>query len=382
MIRRFMMVALVALSALAGQAKSEMTWVDTPFGKLPSRVYYEIGKHHVQGVAVDVKNKCVYFSFTTSLIKTDYEGRLLGSVVGLTCHLGCIELDAETGKLYGSMEYKDDAIGQGISGAAAKSRANSFYIGIFDTRKITRPDIEAATGGVLKAAYLKEVVDMYESKVRNAGQTYDHKYGCSGIDGVSVGPQFGKTSGKKVLNVALGIYSDVNRADNDYQVLLQYDPAKLEAKARPLTSFHKYGPKKADKYFFAYTGNTNWGVQNMEYDAYKGYWLLGVYNGKKPAFPNYSLFAIDGKVAARKDVLKGFDPVQKGLVLTLADDGMKDARTGIRGWNAKADTGIESLGQGYYYISNNGKTKNKVQYCDLRLYKWTGNQENPFVELK
>ena len=382
MIRRFMMVALVALSALAGQAKSEMTWVDTPFGKLPSRVYYEIGKHHVQGVAVDVKNKCVYFSFTTSLIKTDYEGRLLGSVVGLTCHLGCIELDAETGKLYGSMEYKDDAIGQGISGAAAKSRANSFYIGIFDTRKITRPDIDAATGGVLKAAYLKEVVDMYESKVRNAGQTYDHKYGCSGIDGVSVGPQFGKTSGKKVLNVALGIYSDVNRADNDYQVLLQYDPAKLEAKARPLTSFHKYGPKKADKYFFAYTGNTNWGVQNMEYDAYKGYWLLGVYNGKKPAFPNYSLFAIDGKVAARKDVLKGFDPVQKGLVLTLADDGMKDARTGIRGWNAKADTGIESLGQGYYYISNNGKTKNKVQYCDLRLYKWTGNQENPFVELK
>jgi len=382
MIRRFMMVALVALSALAGQAKSEMTWVDTPFGKLPSRVYYEIGKHHVQGVAVDVKNKCVYFSFTTSLIKTDYEGRLLGSVVGLTCHLGCIELDAETGKLYGSMEYKDDAIGQGISGAAAKSRANSFYIGIFDTRKITRPDIDAATGGVLKAAYLKEVVDMYESKVRNAGQTYDHKYGCSGIDGVSVGPQFGKTSGKKVLNVALGIYSDVNRADNDYQVLLQYDPAKLEAKARPLTSFHKYGPKKADKYFFAYTGNTNWGVQNMEYDAYKGYWLLGVYNGKKSAFPNYSLFAIDGKVAARKDVLKGFDPVQKGLVLTLADDGMKDARTGIRGWNAKADTGIESLGQGYYYISNNGKTKNKVQYCDLRLYKWTGNQENPFVELK
>ena len=71
MIRRFMMVALVALSALAGQAKSEMTWVDTPFGKLPSRVYYEIGKHHVQGVAVDVKNKCVYFSFTTRLIKTD-----------------------------------------------------------------------------------------------------------------------------------------------------------------------------------------------------------------------------------------------------------------------------------------------------------------------
>ena len=280
------------------------------------------------------------------------------------------------------MEYKDDAIGQGISGSAAKTRANSFYIGIFDTGKITRPGIDAATGGVLKAAYLKEVVDMYECNVQNVGKTYEHKYGCSGIDGVSIGPQFGKTSGKKVLNVALGIYNEVDRTDNDYQVLLQYDPVKLEAKAQPLTTFHQAGPRKAKNYFFVYTGNTNWGVQNMEYDAYKGYWFLGVYNGKKPSFPNYSLFAVDGKVAASKKILKGFDPIRKGLVLTLAADGLEDVATGIRGWNAKADTGIESIGQGYFYISNNGKTKEKVQYCDLRLYRWTGNPEKPFEELK
>jgi hypothetical protein len=54
----------------------------------------------------------------------------------------------------------------------------------------------------------------------------------------------------------------------------------------------------------------------------------------------------------------------------------------LRGWNAKCDTGIESLGKGYYYISNSGKTKDKVQFCDLRLCKWTGNPENPFEELK
>ena len=382
MIQRIFVAAVMALCALAMQAKSEMTWVDTPFGKLPSSVYFQIGKHHVQGVAVDVKNKCVYFSFTTYLIKTDYEGNLLGSVEGLTCHLGCIDLDPETGMLYGSMEYKDDAIGQGISGSAAKQRANSFYVGIFDTKKIDHPGIDAATGGVLKAAYLKEVVDMYETKVQNDGKTLDHKYGCSGIDGVSLGPQFGKTDGRKVINVALGIYSDVDRTDNDYQVILQYDPAKLEAKARPLTSFHQYGPKKADKRYFVFTGNTNWGVQNMDYDAYKGYWILGVYKGKKSAYPNYSMFAVDGSVAAKKETLKGFVPAQKGLVLTLANDGSKDAKTGLRGWNAKCDTGIESLGQGYYYISNSGKTKDKVQFCDLRLCKWTGNPENPFEELK
>ena len=137
MVRSFFMIAFLALCTLAVQAGKRTTWVDTPFGKLPSSVYYEVGKHHVQGVAVDVKNKCVYFSFTTSLIKTDYEGNVLGSVVGLSCHLGCIDLDTETGKLYGSMEYKDDVIGQGISGTAAKKRANSVYIGIFDTKKIT-----------------------------------------------------------------------------------------------------------------------------------------------------------------------------------------------------------------------------------------------------
>lgn len=387
MIRKFILSAFMAAMAFAGYAKSETTWVETPFGKLPSEVYYEIGKHHVQGVAVDVKNKCVYFSFTTSLIKTDYEGNLLGSVVGLTCHLGCLELDHETGKLYGSMEYKDDAIGQGISGAAAKERENTFYVGIFDTKKITRTNIDASTGGVLKAAYLKEVVDMYESNAVCNGKTVEHVYGCSGIDGVALGPQFGKTDGKKVLNVALGIYGATEkgqgeRTDNDYQVILQYDPVKLEASARPLESFHKFGPKKADKYYYAFTGNTTWGVQNMEYDTNTNYWLLGVYAGKKPQYPNYSMFAVDGKVAAKKGILKGFNPSKKGLVVSLANDGLKDAKTGIRGWNTKIDTGVESLGKGYFYISQNGKTKEKVQYCRLRLCKWTGNPVKPFEDLK
>ena len=375
------MAALVAAS-FSLPVKAETQWVDTSFGKLPSQVYYEKGKHHVQGVAVDVKNKCIYFSFTTSLIKTDFEGNLLGSVEGLTCHLGCLDLDTETGKLYGSMEYKDDAIGKGISGAAATTRGNTFYIAIFDTKKITRPNMNPTEGDVLKAVYLKEVVDMYEGKTTNNGKEYEHVYGCSGIDGISLGPQFGKKDGKKVINVALGIYQDNKRTDNDYQVLLQYDPIKLEKWAQPLTSFHKSGPKKANKYIFAFTGNTNWGVQNMEYDTYTQYWFMGVYNGKKPAYPNYSLYAFDGNKAAKKETLKGFSPSKKGWTITMAEDGLKDAKTNIRGWNAKADTGIESLGNGYYYISYNGKTKDKIQYCKLCLCKWTGNPEKPFELLK
>ena len=363
-------------------AVAQTRWVDTPFGQLPAKVYYATGKHHVQGVAVDTQNKCIYFSFTTCLVKTDYEGRLLGSVVGLTCHLGCLDLDTETGLLYGSMEYKNDVIGQGISGKDAMERPNSFYVGIFDTRQINRIGIPATDGKVLKGVFLQEVVDMYEGKTVNKGKECEHIYGCSGIDGVSVGPQFGKQGGKKVINVALGIYGDTHRSDNDYQVLLQYDLAQLSAHAQPFTSFHRSGPTQAKKRYFAFTGNTTWGVQNMEYDSFTGYWFLGVYKGKKPEYPNYALFAIDGKKPARKQVLQGFDKKEKGLVLTMAEDGLKDPATGIRGWNFRADTGIESLGKGYFYVSESGKTQEKVQYCNLRLYRWTGNAEKPFEEVR
>ena len=379
-----MLFTTIAMMLLTMGVVKAQNMVQTPLGLLPTSVYYETGKHHVQGVAVDTKNKCVYFSFTTSLIKTDYAGRLLGSVTGLSCHLGCIDLDPETGKIYGSMEYKDDVIGQGISGASAKQRENTFYIGIFDTKKIDRPNIDAATGGVFKAAYLQEVVKMYEEKVVQGNKTLEHRYGCSGIDGVAVGPQFGQQGGKKILNVAFGIYGDNNRTDNDYQIILQYDPAKLEKVARPLDKgFHHIGPKKAQKRFFAYTGNTTWGVQNLEYDKYKGYWFMAAYNGKKPHFPNYSLFAVDGSKKAIKQTLRGFDPQEKGLVVSLAEDGLKDMASGIRGWNFKyGSTGIESLGGGYYYFSKPSKTKQKIQCCTLTLYKWTGNPENPFEEVK
>ena len=137
---------------------------------LPKRIYVENNEKssHVQGVAVDIKRGYAYFSFTTKLIKTDLQGRVVGSVTGLTCHLGCIDLDTETGKLYASIEYKDDEIGRGIlnqMGRTLGKRENTFYIGIFDTDKITHTGISAETGGVMKTVYLPEVVRMYEDSV-------------------------------------------------------------------------------------------------------------------------------------------------------------------------------------------------------------------------
>ena len=49
---------------------------------------------HVQGIAVDEERGYVYYSFTTILLKTDFEGNPVGSVENIAGHLGCITFDA------------------------------------------------------------------------------------------------------------------------------------------------------------------------------------------------------------------------------------------------------------------------------------------------
>ena len=50
---------------------------------------------YVQGIADDEARGYVCYSFTTSLIKPDLHGNLIGSVEGLARHLGCIDIDRE-----------------------------------------------------------------------------------------------------------------------------------------------------------------------------------------------------------------------------------------------------------------------------------------------
>ena len=92
-------------------------------------------KFHVQGIAYDEERNCMYMSFTTSLLKVDMQGKVLGSVEGLTGHLGCISLNPDDGRLYGSLEYKHDAIGQGITkglGGVTNDSKTGFYVAICD----------------------------------------------------------------------------------------------------------------------------------------------------------------------------------------------------------------------------------------------------------
>ena len=255
---------------------------------------------HCQGIALDRKNSWMYYSFTTLLVKTDLDGNVLGTVTGLTGHLGCIAFNEEDGLVYGSLEYKNDAIGKGILshiGSAAQN-PDAFYIAIFDGAKIDHMDMDGAQSGVMTAAYLKEVVDDYKAQVALPdGGAAEHRYGCSGIDGTAIGPMFGEKGSRNVLTVAYGIYCDVGREDNDYQVLLCYDIAALKECAKPLwqNDMHTSGPSPIRR-LFAYTGNTTYGIQNLEYDPYSNCYLAAVYPGKKEHFPNLPMYAFDASV--------------------------------------------------------------------------------------
>ena len=93
------------------------------------------GKLHCQGIAVDPQKGFLYYSFTDKLVKCDMNGEVIGTVDHIIGHLGCIDFNDADGKIYASLEYKNDAIGRGILktlGQEGKRLKNGFYIAIFD----------------------------------------------------------------------------------------------------------------------------------------------------------------------------------------------------------------------------------------------------------
>ncbi|AKG45246.1 hypothetical protein SXIM_38620 [Streptomyces xiamenensis] len=316
---------------------------------------------HLQGVAVDREKGFMYWSFTQMLVKTDLRGDVIGTVEGLTGHLGDLDLNPRDGRVYGSLEYKAE---------------EAFYIAIFDVRKVDRVGMNAERDGVMTAVYLPEVVEDFTADMDgdghfdgDTGDTADHRYGCSGIDGVAFGPGFGKRSGqgRDTLKVAYGVYSNTERTDNDHQVILEYDVRDWRRYERPLSQAapHHSGPSRTDGKFFAYTGNTRYGVQNLEYDPHTGDWFLAVYEGAKAGFPNYSFFVVDGTARPVRGEIKGQPERERGELLKVSD-----------GFDFHGQYGFEALGDGTYYVADSvrvvGPDGVARQEGFAEKYRWTG----------
>lgn len=365
------------------RAENEVTGADS----LPSNIFS--GEHqngHIQGIALDAERGHFYFSFTTKLVKTDLAGNILGSVSGLLGHLGCIDINTAERRIYGSLEYKNDVIGKGILADAGQRREfdTAFYIAIFDIDKIDRCDMSAERDGVMRTIYLPTVVEDFKAEVALDGRSAAHRFGCSGIDGVTFGPRFGKSGGKHYLTVAYGIYSDTERSDNDYQVLLQYDTTGWAEAAQPLShdNLHRTAPKSRPQRYFVHTGNTSWGVQNLEYDSHTNCWFLAVYKGSKSRFTPFDYFVVDGSAKPRKAMLEGYPYLKKPQQqLSLAPFG-EVGKEQIRGFRfGYGATGLHSVGDGTFYISHPHRSKlnRKIQSCNARRYRLTMEGETLFV---
>ena len=349
---------------------------------LPQTIY--TGKWrggHIQGIAIDRERRYLYCSFTTELVKLDMKGNVIGSVKGFTGHLGCLAYNAEDGRIWASLEYKNDFIGRGILDRLGIENEikNAFYVAIFDGEKITRPNMDAEKDGVMTTVWLREPTEDYLATWEEDGVKKEQRHGCSGIDGITFAPAFHGT-GMRLL-VAYGVYGDLSRSDNDYQVLLSYDPAALAPYETVLSAdnIHTSGPAHCENRYFVFTGNTNFGVQNLEYDAFTGDIFMAVYRGHKEQYPNYSLFVIDGSVPPRTETLLGCGG-ETGEVLSLKEAGLSDGQYGIYGYNFKyGSTGMFSLGDGQFYFSEDHGEGGEFE-STIRLYRYTGAVPAPFVK--
>ena len=353
---------------------------------LPFSIYTgKQGKMHVQGVVVDQAKGFVYFSFTNKLIKTDLNGNVLGSVTGFVGHLGDLDFDPETGKIYGSLEYKNDAIGKGITKSLGVENTGNigFYIAVFDASRITKLDMDAEKEDLLRTVYIKEAVDDYQAKVKVEGREVEHRFSCSGIDGVALAPAIGASKeSKKYLYVAYGVYGDTTRNDNDHQVILRYDFTNWYKIGQKIAQnqLHQSGPNKPLDKYFVKTGNSRYGIQNLAYDSFTGNFYAAVYKGAKKEFPNYDLFVIDGQKKPVTTSITSDDSLLKVKTLSLFSAGAKDEKSGISGWNFKwGSTGLCPLGNGVFYISHNGKSKDGQQESTIYKYKWIGDEKEAFV---
>ncbi len=339
----------------------------TPNLPLSITVRAENSGSHLQGIAIDEKREFLYCSFTTCLLKCDLNGNVVGSVKGIVGHLGCIAYNSADGMVYGSLEYKNDSIGKGVArniGYTGEIR-DGFYAVRFDVSKIDRMDMDAERDGIMEAVFLREVTDDYTAEV--------HRYGCSGIDGMTFAPKIGENGTPDHLYVAYGIYGDTSRKDNDHQILLCYDVSDFDKYSAPLnqSDMHQHGPEYPSAKYFVYTGNTTYGVQNLEYDPHTRTMLAAVYCGKKENFPNYPMFFIDCLKTPERAVLKGVG--HEGLKLSLTTP-TRDVAHEIPGSQFPlGSTGMISLGGGYYYFAKDFRDESGFG-GNITLYRLTASE--------
>ena len=289
--------------------------------------------YHLQGLCVDDELKYMYLS-ADQIVKVDMEtGKVVGTLDGFSTVSG---IAAMNGMHLGSLEYHDGWI---YTAVIAGNPYGKLMIIAIEASAIDRVgmqvnDIEGSVRAVLMKDHMDDYCDPVDETIFTGwkGPGYftmsdreGHRFGCGGADGITIGTYPGDKSGKQYVIASYGIYAnDANsiRQDNEYTILKFYALDDIWNSDKTPTShnivFHKddntvadYGVNEAltaEKTLFLYTGNIDWGPQNIAYEPDTGDIVLYCYGPTDFAddFDNVPriMFVVDGSKAPEEKVLE------------------------------------------------------------------------------
>jgi hypothetical protein len=201
---------------------------------------------HMQGFTSG--NGHMYWSFTTGLVKTTIEGVMRAQVEVHGGHLG--DCDYHNGKIYASY------LGNALPGHDWNDWT-SFKIYVFDAEDLRLLDV-----------YNLDKCDEY----KRIACTPEDTRGFQAVDGVAIAPD--PVTGEDKMFVACALYNGEKYSN---QIILQHS---LDGKYE--TEYH------------IPTGNTVFGIQNLDYDAENREFWFTTYGASEPYQAKETLFCVSG----------------------------------------------------------------------------------------
>ena len=295
---------------------------------------YALENNHLQGMTVDDELKYMYLSTGDYIVKLDIStGCVVGSITNFGKSAGMTE---SMGAHLGCLDYYDGWVYCGM--IAANPSAKLFVLSV-DASKIDRIGIDAMelTEGV-NAILLKDHIDDYRAQVTDKFTNWSgighftmteeegHRFGCGGVDAITFGTYPGDESGKMYIIAGYSTFKSVNnlRQDNTYTVLRFYpldevwDSDSHQPKGEQNIRYTQdriksaeYGENEAlaaEKTLFLYTGNIDWGSQNLEFEEDSKDIVAYCYGPTDfwvdDSQPPRVMFVIDGSIEPTEKVLE------------------------------------------------------------------------------
>ena len=397
---------------------------------------------HVQNVAASSDGKYLYHSFGTRVFKQNV-------VTGNT--EGCVILYGDDESMHGgtvgyyngylyiplvrklSWEGVDKEI-QTMLNCFVVRIPEELFAGEVDCTASNQPDIEICYVGA-------PIVDFSSQAYIFEGEeawVTGGKYGVTNlIDAIAFGPKMGgETDEKTYMTFSLGTTQAVNstyvaqsgnsvstaqRGDADCIVFGQFDCTDIErwqwveyslfyrcvaegdtSKLSAMFPEDEY-TRFFDNIAFFRCGVLDWGPQGLVYDSFMDAYLVGTYgfgndagedgiNHKEENYDSFISLIIDPRSAPEKTQIYGNEE-ETGYMLAAKFGLISEKNPGICFYRDKGcwwDTGIASLGNGYYYVKDNdlsdwtsadGTAINKMKLMVFNLTPETAHvQKNPFAD--